>query len=216
MILDNKGAILPVTIVAMLIMLIIGLVCLQIFSSQNILDTYDQIKQRTFYSAEGSVEMVRGFIDYSVNAHLVGGSDNHEGGAGYLFSRTKNTNWYPLETVGDCTAFATTKVFDGTMYPNINCRAYCARISTKDELKDLRNNKKVIFPGVTEDNVVSDRDHCAYKIVAIASSTHKTNLGTNLIVSTLTYYFCTEMVNNGTVDNPIIEHKKYFVCWRRD
>jgi Tfp pilus assembly protein PilX len=59
----KKGSILPVTVVAMLIMTIIGLICIQMFMLQNMMNTVDQARTRTFYAAEGAIEMLRGYIN---------------------------------------------------------------------------------------------------------------------------------------------------------
>jgi len=62
MIKKNKGAILIVTVISMFILTIIGLVSLEMFVSQNALVATDVAKVRTFYAADGVVEMMRGYI----------------------------------------------------------------------------------------------------------------------------------------------------------
>lgn len=207
---NDKGTILPVTIVAMTIMMIIGVICLQMFSAQNILDTYDQAKIRTFYSAEGAIEMMRGYIDLAVNVNLdpVYG-DNHSSGRGYVNLKTSAGNWTPLNNAAEHPVLST-DYFDGTMYPGIKVSAYCSRLTNADF--------SLISPEIPAVTAASYGNYnaganCAYKIVAIASTTHKTNLATQLIVSTVTYYFATKRTVSET---GYITRTNHFVCWRKD
>lgn len=62
MIKNNNGAILIVTVISMFILTIIGFVSLEMFVSQNELVATDVAKVRTFYAADGVVEMLRGYI----------------------------------------------------------------------------------------------------------------------------------------------------------
>ncbi len=204
--LNKKGTILPVTIVSMTIMMTIGIICLQMFSAQNILNTYDQAKLRTFYSAEGAVEMMRGYIDYAVahNSNATYG-DNHESGKGFLNWKTKTGKWEPLKSGAEHPVLA--NYFDSTMHPKIKASAYCERL-TAAEISSIA----VEVPAVAAYNNYASGEQCAYKIVAIASTTHKTNLATQLIVSTVTYYFATKRRMDGSK----IVHDRKFVCWRRD
>ncbi len=50
---NNKASILPVTVIAMFIMMIVAYACIKMFLVQNIVITQDQIKTRTFYAATG-------------------------------------------------------------------------------------------------------------------------------------------------------------------
>ena len=113
---SNKGSILPVTVVAMLIMVALGLVCLQMFQAENIIQVQQQTKVRTFYAAEGAIEMFRGFIAYqsdntanlrgdglitdATGTYFSGYRDDKTTG-GYLYSKTTDhTNgWRPFGKV---------------------------------------------------------------------------------------------------------------------
>lgn len=63
MIINNKGSILPITVISMVIMLIMGLVSLRMFQLRNVLIAEDLLRLRLFYSAEGCVEIMRESID---------------------------------------------------------------------------------------------------------------------------------------------------------
>ncbi|GAB1402061.1 hypothetical protein MASR1M68_09720 [Elusimicrobiota bacterium] len=63
MIKNNNGAILIVTVISMFILTIIGMVTLEMFVSQNELVATDVAKVRTFYAADGIVEMMRGQVN---------------------------------------------------------------------------------------------------------------------------------------------------------
>ncbi|GEM_PF-2247215 len=63
MIKNNKGAVIIVTVVSMFILTIIGFVCIEMFIAQNMLVAADVAKIRTFYAADGVVEMLRGQIN---------------------------------------------------------------------------------------------------------------------------------------------------------
>jgi len=209
---NNRGSILAVTVVAMIIMMTIGLICLQMFYAQNVISTYDQIKLRTFYSAEGAIELARATIDSVVEAHKVGAIDINN----YLFMMT-TSDWYMLETVNGCPLFSSNKCFDGTMYPDVNCRVYCKCLGSLDIACNYRNvnfyrEKGIPFP------FLGDKDY-GYEIVAIASATYKTNLSQKVVVSTLTYYFCTvsSYTNVSGTLTPTTDHnKRYFVFWSKD
>lgn len=227
MALSNRGTILPVTIVSMTVMMIIGIICLQMFSAQNILDTYDQVKLRTFYSAESTIEMMRGYIDYITNIKMQSNGDSWNNSRGFLNYKTISGAWAPLcITEADSYPVLESGFFDGTMYPGVKVSVSCSRLHST-EISNLHSNGIVNFnvsiPGesfyvadfVADDNS-NDGNLCAYKIVAIASSTHKTSLSTQLIVSTVTYFFITKKFGTGNPGEDNIEHRKYFVCWRKD
>ncbi len=63
MIKNKKGSILVITVISMFILTIIGFICLEMFVSQNILIATDVAKIKTFYAADGVVEMLRGYIN---------------------------------------------------------------------------------------------------------------------------------------------------------
>ena len=50
---NNKASILPVTVIAMFILMVVAYACIKMFLVQNIVVTQDQIKARTFYAATG-------------------------------------------------------------------------------------------------------------------------------------------------------------------
>ncbi len=68
---NNKASILPVTVIAMFIMMIIAYACIKIFLVQNIIITQDQIKVRTIYAAAGIAEKqvmrLKAAIDTQIN-----------------------------------------------------------------------------------------------------------------------------------------------------
>ncbi len=63
MIKNQKGSILVVTVISMFVLTVIGFICLEMFVSQNILVSTDVAKIKTFYAADGVVEMLRGYIN---------------------------------------------------------------------------------------------------------------------------------------------------------
>ena len=65
MIKNNNGSILIVTVISMFILTIIGYISLEMFIAQNQLVATDVAKVRTFYAADGVVEMMRGYINIS-------------------------------------------------------------------------------------------------------------------------------------------------------
>ncbi|MDD5021272.1 MAG: hypothetical protein PHR82_03925 [Endomicrobiaceae bacterium] len=70
MIKNNNGAILIVTVISMFILTIIGFISLEMFVAQNALVATDVAKVRTFYAADGIVEMMRGYINVTCPDHL--------------------------------------------------------------------------------------------------------------------------------------------------
>ena len=138
MIKNNKGTILVVAVTAMVIMIIIGYVCLQMYMNQGILDTYDVTKKRLFYSAEGSIEMFKAYLIKNTNLE----KQTYEniglpGGAkGFIFNNAKVNNsgksdndsfsaansWNPLVS-------GTLVPFDGTMHPRINVQIGLRRLT---------------------------------------------------------------------------------------
>ncbi len=59
---NTKGSILPVTVTAMVVIMVAGLACLRTFSYQNKLNNLDKTKIRLQYAAEGAVEICRSQI----------------------------------------------------------------------------------------------------------------------------------------------------------
>ncbi|MBQ3834667.1 MAG: pilus assembly PilX N-terminal domain-containing protein, partial [Elusimicrobia bacterium] len=142
---NDKGAILVVTIVSMMVLTIIGYVVMQMFSMQNVLDTYDQTKIRVDLAAEGIVERARGYLTYIVKEkedrnykhdHLVSVGkfigDNHGSNHknGYLYEKLngqsgakKQKKWYLLKD--DELKLPENVAFDGRMYPPVFASVYC-------------------------------------------------------------------------------------------
>ncbi len=61
--LNKKGAVLPITVAAMFVIMIAGLACLKLFSAQAMLSGYDLLRLRTYYIAEGYVDNYRDAFD---------------------------------------------------------------------------------------------------------------------------------------------------------
>lgn len=61
--LNKKGAVLPITVAAMFVIMIAGLACLKLFSAQAMLSGYDLLRLRTYYIAEGYVDSYRDAFD---------------------------------------------------------------------------------------------------------------------------------------------------------
>ena len=169
MLINKKGTVLVVAVTAMMIMLVIGLICLQIYTNQNILDTYDQVRMRTFYTAEGAIEMMKGYIENRTAFYLDPIKGDVMGNPADL--TTINTNrgflasvtpfvspnnmkdWEPFKD-GSTHSFATPLLkenFDGTMYPGVSVRVYLHRLVNTDEDR-IVNQKKINFIGYTTPN----------------------------------------------------------------
>lgn len=63
---NNKATILPVTIIAMFILIIVAYACIKIFLIQNIISTTDQLQVRTGYAAEALMEQQKTRIYYQL------------------------------------------------------------------------------------------------------------------------------------------------------
>lgn len=63
---NNKATILPVTIIAMFILIIVAYACIRIFLIQNIISTTDQLQVRTGYAAEALMEQQKTRIYYQL------------------------------------------------------------------------------------------------------------------------------------------------------
>jgi hypothetical protein len=225
MIKNNKGTILVVAVTAMVVMIIIGFVCLQMYMNQSILDTYDVTKKRLFYSAEGAIEIFRGYI----NVHR--GAIANDVAYGYLYNNSKVNNsgdgsnitsanaWTPLPS-------GALSPFDGTMHPPITVTVGLRRLTelsaTKNpELKYLLDGNAFGTAGNTFRTAItagglptSDR---AYEIIARATATHNTaligrNSNRNVMSVTLHYYFYTH--HQGTDAAANNQHVPTFVGWR--
>lgn len=235
---NSKGTVLVVAVVSMMIMMIIALVCLQIYTNQGIIDTYDQIKMRTFYSAEGAVEIMRAHIDKQMELnrseygdHIITNSRTFL--ATVTPCTTKegaivSTDWEPFskQAYYDRHVIYSDPVlendFDGTMYPGVKAVVYLHRLVSSDF---NRVNTLLAVP-ISIDYFTSNLDHeqnigtfpkkKAYEIVATATANFKTTLGINNVVSTtVRYYFKTETtLTPGTT--PLYSTTKKCVGWRID
>lgn len=231
---NTKGTVLVVAVVAMMIMLIIGLICLKIYTIQAILDTYDQSKMRVLYSAEGAIDMMRGYIDAKIAQNLNVDGDTMDGGKGFLQSVTpvktgtsgsniQTVNWDPFRD-GTSVSYSVPLLkdaFDGTMHPRIFVGVYIHRITknntSSEDSKAIQDKYNIVF---TEDQYCKLPGPCvdsAYKIVAVASTTHKTMLSSQVIVSTVTYFFTTHKVATTLPSGDVyITFDKKFEAWRID
>ena len=227
MINNNKGAILLITVVSMMILTIIGYITLQMVSSQGVMDTYDQTKIRVDYAAEGMVERARGYIDYivvkkstptsTVSAYGdVGFGANS--GRGFLYSIVDgavDNKWFLLENAEDDNQVMEGHVFDDSMYPYIYAGdIYCEFVKTPVDGFingiDVHNN---IFD-LNLDPTANPK-HQTFRIVAVASATVSA-AGGSVIVSTAVYYFNVEHEVDMDANN-IENHKtrNYSMGWRK-
>ena len=220
MIKNNKGAILVVTIVSMMILTIIGYITLQMVSNQNVMDTYDQTKIRVDYAAEGIVNRARGYIDYVIDAKL---EQNPPTGAGlidgfvygdvgtngYLYNMVESKGKWEMfneNTIDpDMAAYGFVDKhhpFDNSMYPNVYARVYCEFVNASTD-------------GFTVNNTLQEQ---TYRIVGIASATVKA-AGGSVIVSTVACYFNTMRVDISTtiggVNGTYIEYRRQLRGWRK-
>ena len=230
MIKNNKGTILVVAITAMIIMIIIGYVCLQMYMNQSIIDTYDATKKRLFYSAEGAIEIFRGYININ-RSHIA--NDTAAGGYGYLYSHaivnnsgngsgiTSSNAWTPLPS-------GVLNPFDATMHPSIivtvglrRLTVLGAAVGQNPELRKLLNagafgaKGNTFRSAITTGGVASDDR--AYEIIARATATHNTALigrssSNNTMTLTLHYYFYTHHQGSDAAGNN--QHVPIFVGWR--
>lgn len=231
---NTKGTVLVVAVVAMMIMLIIGLICLKIYTIQAILDTYDQSKMRALYSAEGAIEMMRGYIDAKIVQNLNIDGDTMNGGRGFLQSVTPvqagtsgsnilTVNWDPFRH-GSTVSYRVPlhkDAFDGTIHPSVFVGVYLRRITknntSSEDSKAMQDKYNIVF---TDDQYCKAAGPCvdsAYKIVAVASTTHKTMLSSQVVVSTVTYFFTTHKVATTLPTGVVyVTFDKKFEAWRID
>ena len=230
--LNKKGTVLVVAVTAMMIVLIIGAICLQIYVNQNLLDTFDQVKTRTFYSAEGGVEMMRAYIQKQTEAHLTANGDTLSSNRGFLVevtpfvSANNMKDWNPFQS-GSTVSYASPLLaasFDGTMYPGVNVEVVLHRLTPSDK-NDVKVKKKINFKE-GEDQIYANtntaaadygRTYRGYVIIATATATHKTALGINTISTTLRYYFYTKRENTPPPGGgDYYTNKIKWVGWRID
>ena len=225
MIINKKGTILPVTVIAMTIMMIMGLISLKMFQLRNVLMTEDILKLRLFYSAEGCVEIMRAGIDILMkqNTDSEGYSTNRDG---YLVSVFPiGAKKYILE--GDKFSIFSgnnkyfEELFDNAYksYPRIFCRVYCENLGNVDEdsREKIKNFSGITFPELSPD-ADTDTYNC-YRIVAESSATFNSSFGTRTMSSTVVYYFYTKLIKySGQEDGGASEkfkHDIYFAGYRR-
>lgn len=236
---NNKGTVLVIAVTAMIIMIVIGMVCLKIYETQSLLDVYEQARIRTFYAAEGAIEMMRGYIDVKTAEHL-GTNGDVVDGDGYLSSVTPfkvsagsiigllnpnnydTVNWEPFgsnTTTLDPKKFLE-KEFDASMYPSISVTVYLRKLTAVKDLTRVQTDLKVPFSiehfCVVVGTVLQITDDTGYEIVATAKANYKTALANGDISTTLRYYFSTKRQNLGTPENPNMKYTKTFVAWRKD
>ena len=68
---NNKASILPVTVIATFIMMIIAYACIKMFMAQNIMVTQDQIKARVTYAAAGIAEKQIARLKAAIDAKII-------------------------------------------------------------------------------------------------------------------------------------------------
>lgn len=233
MIRNNKGAILVVTIVSMMILTIIGYVTLQMVSNQNVMDTYNQTKIRVDYAAEGIVEKARGYIDYYTNKHYVdedhtasipGSDDVFWGdvgrgssiGNGMLYSIMYedlhgDDKWFVFKnTQDDASGVLSTEntLFDNSVYPNVFADVYCEIVDISTE--GFTNINNTVDP--TDNGIIR-----SYRLVGIASATVSAANG-SVIVSTATCYFYTKKLvldDSSDANKKKIEITNHIRGWRK-
>ena len=244
MLTNKKGTVLVVAVTAMMIMIIIGAVCLQIYMNQSLIDTYDQIRMRTFYSAEGAIELMRGYIDKQVEANLVTSGDtrgdcmyNNRGFLAYVtrftgYGYNKTTEWEPFkENTSSPYAIPLLKDnFDGIIYPGIKARVYLRRI-TYGDLNDIYVDRMIRFkdatgagidgqifnPVIVSEAMDNGTEYRGYEIVAIASTTYKTSISVTKVETTLRYYFYTRRISHDLgAGVTSFENRINWVGWRKD
>jgi hypothetical protein len=234
---NKKGTVLVIAVAAMMIMGIIGFICLQVYTNQSILDSYDQIRKRTFYSAEGAVEMMKGYIDKKLNENepLI----NNAVGDTYLYDKTKNKNWAPFtNSFDDYAIFKTVygkkfhnedgklflksdQFFDRTIHPGIKVIVFVHRVKYNpflfllDDYTLYREVEKSWpwWPADPMSNYTGTNKHKGlYVIVASAFADHKSTMGVNTVRTTLRLYFCTHL-NGGDMSKRLVTK---WVAWRVD
>ena len=215
MIINKKGTILPVTVIAMTIMMIIGLISLKMFQLRNVLMTEEILKLRLFYSAEGCVEIMRAGIDILMkqNTTFDGYSHNKEGYLASVFP--VGGKKYILEGdkfsifSGDNKYFE--ELFDNAYksYPRVYCRVYCEGLGNDPYI--VKKFSGINFPFSPDGN----ETYRYYRIVAQSSSTYNSSFGTRTMHSTVVYYFYTKLTIEHVGTNEKYKHDIYFAGYRR-
>lgn len=238
MINNNKGAILLVTIVSMMILTIIGYITLQMTASQGVADTYDQARMRVGYAAEGIVERARGYIEYIVANSTepkspgntrYGDVGDYPPGSGFVNSRVRRAfdtrsdgRWYLFDGVVDSKNHhygvngyydLDHIAFDNSMYPEIHVTVWC-QIAT-ETIRGITSSGGDYSPrSFSGSGPGNNKQTC--KIVGVASATVNAS-GIGVIVSTVTYYFNTEHTVDNDEDGVEFHDTNYlFVGWRKE
>lgn len=235
MINNNKGAILLVTVVSMMILTIIGYITLQMVTSQGVTDTYEQARIRTEYAAEGIVERAKGYIKYIVEQNMlsegeaVGGVFGDFGyypnASGFLFSKVREESehnehgWKIFEGVVDPInhhygfngSFDLDHIaFEDSIYPVIHARVWCEFVKNKIKGADKGNDLNIHMFSSTGDKKQT------YKLVGVAYTTvNAADVG--VIVSTVTYYFNTERKPDDSIDGKTkYTNDRTTIIWRKE
>lgn len=214
---NNKGTILLVSVTAMVIMMIIGFVCLQMYINQNIFDTLDATNKRTYYAAEGAIEIMRGYIDKHIPDN-----DNALGGKGYIASVAQKNNSGIIDATnkGWCPSEIMTFLSDNDVHPHITVEVYLRRLTlqTATHVKNLidSNLLPIDFSNACNDSDIPSNNR-AYEIIAKATASYKSVLISKNIITTVHCYFYTkyDVENEGTPSEKI-KHKPKIVIWRVD
>ena len=221
MIKNNKGAILVVTIVSMMILTIIGYITLQMVSNQNVMDVYDQTKIRVDYAAEGIVERARGYIKYIKDVHYVNDSlamvtGDIGAGRGIVASAVDSSvdqKWFLFELPEDVNPVQAGDTIDNTMHPPILAGdIYCEHVDGLHEGINCPNTEITAADGT---QVITR----SYRIVATAHAMVDAAGGSE-ITSTVSYYFMTEHIitkgispSGGETENH--ETNFHLLGWRK-
>jgi hypothetical protein len=236
MIKNNKGAILVITIVSMMILTIIGYITLQMVSSQNVMDTYDQVKVRTDYAAEGIVERALGYIAYVVIRSTVvtpvgdiyGDVGNNPTASGYLYSKVRSCAVDPdsgehrwnlfndAPTAGDLGAqdygeIAPNAQFDD-MFPNVSASVYCELVNGSENGFNL---------GIGENDVhiynsAEASPMQTFKVVGTARAMVDAADGSEIVSTAICYFNMRRETSAPNADgNREIKYKRYIIGWRK-
>lgn len=234
MVKNNKGTVLVIAVVAMSIMIIIGFICLRIYSNQSILDTRDVVKQRLYYSAIGSVEAMKGFLSkkvaeniqsrsgkQDVHGNLVPQGDITANGEneGFLAYATRNGAYEPFKwTNADPGLFGSYAgkhdVFDASMHPPIITSVKLIRLNSKPDGDFYAKGGTRLaspFNGIAAGQTAPRK---AYVIEAKTSTEFKTALNSiNKMEVVARFYFVTQKIGDGTAGSPH-RHAIHCVGWR--
>ena len=215
MIINKKGTILPVTVIAMTIMMIIGLISLKMFQLRNVLMTEEILKLRLFYSAEGCVEIMRAGIDVLMkqNTDFWGYSTNKDGYLASIFPVGEKK--YILEGEKFSIFSGDKKYFEELFYnayksyPRVYCRVYCEGLVNDPYI--VKDFSGINFPISPDGN----ETYRYYRIVAESSATFNSSFGTRTMSSTVVYYFYTKLKIEHAGTNEKYKHYIFFAGYRR-